>query len=309
MLGPKTITMATRKIRARPQSSRRKPTGVPPADARGAASTLSLYLREIGETKLLTPEGERELASRVRKGDLEARQKLFEANLRLVVHVAKRYARRGDAELFQDLIQEGNLGLFRAVERFDPARGTRFSTYATYWIRQAIQRALAKDRTIRLPEHILEGIARVRKVRHRLYQDLGRQPSSAELAAELDITERALHELEDASQDTVSLEKPIRGEDEEESAELGELLQDLEAPQPEFVANQRILRRQVRDVVAELPPRDRKIVRMRFGLDTGIPRTLAQVGSEFGISRERVRQIQERALARIRTKEAASRLR
>ncbi len=295
--------MATRKLRARLEPSRRKPTKSRAAGGREAASTLSLYLREIGETKLLTPEGEKALAALVRKGDLEARQKLFEANLRLVVHVAKRYARRGDTELFQDLIQEGNLGLFRAVERFDPSRGTRFSTYATYWIRQAIQRALAKDRTIRLPEHIIEGIARVRNVRHRLYQDLGRQPSSAELTAELDITEHELHELEDASQDTVSLEKPIRGEDEEESAELGELLQDLEAPQPEFVANQRILRRQVRDVVSKLPSRDRKIVRMRFGLDTGIPRTLAQVGSEFGISRERVRQIQERALKRIRQRE------
>ncbi|MDP3685269.1 MAG: RNA polymerase sigma factor RpoD/SigA [bacterium] len=275
-----------------------------------AASTLSLYLREIGERKLLTPEEEKALGTLVQKGNEDARQRLIEANLRLVVHIAKRYARRGDSELFLDLIQEGNLGLFRAVERFDPTMGTRFSTYATHWIRQAIQRALTKSRTIRIPEHILEEISRMRKTRHRLYQDLGRQPTSAELAVELGLSERELVRLEEASQETVSLEKPIRGGDEGEEAELGTVLADLETPQPEFIANQRLLRHQVREVVEELPPRDRKIVTMRFGLASGVPKTLAEVAKEFGISRERVRQIQERALERIRARETSiSRLR
>lgn len=276
-------------------------------NSNGAAPTLSLYLREIGATPLLTPEGERELARRVRRGDEAARKQMMEANLRLVVHVAKRYARRGDSEELLDLIQEGNLGLFRAVERFDPQRGTRFSTYATYWIRQAIQRALAKQRVIRIPEHVLEDITRLRKVRHRLYQELGRQPTSAELASEMELTVSEVEKLEEVSQDTVSLDLPVRGEDGEESTELKSLLQDLEAPQPEFIANQRLLRHQVRDVVAELPPRDRKIVQLRFGLQNGIPKTLAEVADEFGISRERVRQIQERALARIRKREEAVR--
>lgn len=271
-----------------------------------AASTLSLYLREIGERKLLTAAEEKELAARVQRGNEDARQRLIEANLRLVVHIAKRYARRGDPELFLDLIQEGNFGLFRAVERFDPTVGTRFSTYATHWIRQAIQRALTKSRTIRIPEHILEDISRMRKTRHRLYQDLGRQPASTELAAELGLSERELVKLEEASLETVSLERPIRGGEEGEEAELGTVLADLDTPQPEFIANQRLLRHQVRDIVEELPARDRKIVSLRFGLQNGIPKTLAEVAKEFGISRERVRQIQERALKRIRVKEASS---
>ncbi|TSC72673.1 MAG: RNA polymerase primary sigma factor [Parcubacteria group bacterium Gr01-1014_38] len=294
-------------------------TGASPSGERGrqrrethetAASTLSLYLREIGERKLLTADEEKELAVRLRQGDEEARQKLIEANLRLVVHVAKRYARRGDPELFLDLIQEGNLGLFRAVERFDPTMGTRFSTYATYWIRQAIQRALTKSRTIRIPEHVLEDISRMRKTRHRLTQELGRQPTFAELAAELELSEGELLKLEEAALETISLEKPIRSGEEGEEAELGAVLADLDSPQPEFIANQRILRRQVREIVDELPPRDRTIVTLRFGLTTGVPKTLAEVAKDFGISRERVRQIQERALERIRAKETStSRLR
>lgn len=271
-----------------------------------AVSTLSLYLREIGERKLLAAEEEKELAVKVRKGDEKARQRFIEANLRLVVHIAKRYARRDDPELFLDLIQEGNLGLFRAAERFDPTRGTRFSTYATYWIRQAIQRALMKSRTIRIPERVLENISRMRKTRHRLTQELGRQPTSAELATELELSERELLKLEETSQETVSLEKPIRGGEEGEGAELGTVLADLDSPQPEFIANQRLLRHQVRNVVGELPPRDRKIVTLRFGLTTGVPKTLAEVAKEFGISRERVRQIQKRALERIRAKEVST---
>lgn len=271
--------------------------------AGGTTSTLSQYLREIGETPLLTPEGEKELGRRVQEGSEEARQQLIEANLRLVVHVAKRYARRRAPEELLDLIQEGNLGLFRAVARFDPTRGTRFSTYATYWIRQAIQRALVKQRTVRLPEHVVEDIGRMRKVRHRLYQELGRQPTTAELAAELGMPSAELEKLEEASLETVSLDTPIRGEDESEATELKNLLQDLDTPQPEFIASQRLLRRQIRGIVDGLPPRDRKIVQLRFGLESGVPKTLAEVAGEFGISRERVRQIQERALKRIRQRE------
>lgn len=274
-------------------------------------SALSLYLGEIGQAKLLTPEEEKALATLVQQGDAEARQRLIEANLRLVVYLAKRaVSKGGDPDALLDLVQEGNLGLFRAVDRFDPKRGTRFSTYAAYWIRQAIQRALAKARTIRLPERVLEEIARLRRARRRLYQDLGRQPAVDELAAELAIPVGELERLEGLSLATISLEKPIRGEDEEEATELGMLLEDREAPPPEFIANQRILRSQVRAVVQGLPSRDRQIIRLRFGLDEGVPRTLAQVASTFGISRERVRQIQERALTRIRQRErAAARLR
>lgn len=299
-------------VSAKPPAARtrgRKPVRAG-AESAVVPSALSLYLREIGQRKLLTPSEERALAERVQRGDEEARQRLMEANLRLVVYLAKRSVPRGDPDLLLDLIQEGNLGLFRAVERFDPKRGTRFSTYAAYWIRQAVQRALARSRTIRLPEHVLEQIARMRRARHRLYQELGRQPTAEEFAAELAISRTELERLEELSLETVSLEKPIRGEDEEEATELGTLLRDLDAPQPEFIANQRILRNQVRAVIQLLPPRDRKIIRLRFGLENGVPRTLAQVADVFGISRERVRQIQERALRRIREREeAAARLR
>lgn len=275
-----------------------------------AASTLSLYLREIGQRKLLTADEEKMLGTRIRTGDSSARQTLIEANLRLVVHIAKRYARRDDPELFMDLIQEGNLGLFRAVDRFDPTMGTRFSTYATHWIRQAIQRALTKSRTIRIPEHVLEDIARMRKARHRLYQELGRQPTTAELAVEIGVSEVELFRLEEVSQETVSLEKPIRSGEEGEEAELGTVIADLDTPEPEIVAQQGMVKRHVREIVEELPPRDRKIVALRFGLGTGTPKTLAEVAREFGISRERVRQIQERALERMRVRETAdSRLR
>lgn len=275
-------------------------------DGVGAASTLSAYLSKIGETKLLSAEEEKTLGRLVQQGTEEARQRLIKANLRLVVHLAKRYARSREPEEFLDLIQEGNLGLFRAVDRFDPNRGTRFSTYATYWIRQAIQRALAKQRTVRLPEHVMEDIGRMRKARHALTQELGREPASAELAAELDLTTGELEKLEEASLGTVSLDAPILREDESEATELKHLLQDLDSPMPEFTANQHLLRRLVRGIVAQLPPRDRKIVQLRFGLDNGIPKTLAEVAGEFGISRERVRQIQERALKRIRQREQRS---
>lgn len=270
-----------------------------------AHSALSLYLREIGKRKLLSRSDEQQLAKRIRRGDEAARQHFIEANLRLVVHVAKRYATSNDPEELLDLIQEGNLGLFRAVERFNPARKTRFSTYAMYWIRQAIQRSLSRQRTIRLPENVLNEIMNMRRVRHRLYQDMGRQPVIEEIAAELGVPTKKVRHLEEVSQTIVSLDQPIKGKDADDEMQLGDLLTDLETPQPEFIVGQHMLRGQVRQVLQELPAREQMILKLRFGLDdTATPLTLAQIGKRFGISRERVRQIQETALQRIRSGES-----
>jgi RNA polymerase primary sigma factor len=269
-----------------------------------ASSSLSMYLKEIGARPLLTADEEKSLARKVQKGDELARRKFIESNLRLVVHVAKRYGQIGDPEFLMDLIQEGNLGLFRAVDRFDPERGHRFSTYAMYWIRQAIQRALTRRLPIRLPEHIFDQVRKLRKVRHRLYQDLGRHPSVIEMAVELEMEEEYVRKLEEYSQETVSLDQPVRGNQEDDAAVLGEILRDLEAPQPEFIANQQILRAQVREIMEELPERHQAIVRMRFGLgDDEVPHTLEQVGKEFGVSRERIRQIQNSVFDRMRKRQ------
>lgn len=267
---------------------------------------LSLYLDEISQTPLLTAKEERQLAKKVQQGDEKARQKLIEANLRLVVHAAKRFAKNVDSETLLDLVQEGNLGLFRAVERFNPRFKTRFSTYAMYWIRQAIQRARARQPLIRLPENVMEQVQKMRGARHQLYQTLGRQPTTEELAAELDVPITKLRKLEEVSQNVVSLDQPIRGKEGEEETQLGDLLEDLEAPQPEFMASQHMLRAQIRQILDQLPPREQKIIRLRFGLDDGIPMTLAEIGQQFNISRERVRQIQEQALNRVRTQENLS---
>ena len=265
-----------------------------------AGSSLQRYLNEIGKVPLLTAEEEKKLARKVRRGDDEARQHFIEANLRLVVFIAKRYA-QSDPELFLDLIQEGNLGLFRAVERFDPKLNHRFSTYATYWIRQAIGRAIARNRTVRLPEHVGDEIKQMRRARHTLYQSLGRQPTITELAHELGMTQKKLRRIEEASQRIVSLDEPVHGDD-NDPVRLEEVLTDLDEPEPEFVVNQHLLRNQIREVVSELPARERAMIRKRFGLEDGVPMTLAEVGKEFGVSRERVRQIQEAALERIRSR-------
>jgi RNA polymerase primary sigma factor len=266
-------------------------------------SILSLYLDEIGKAKLLTGKEEAALARRIARGDEKARQEFIEANLRLVVHIAKRYASARDPEGLLDLIQEGNLGLFRAVERFHPKHKTRFSTYATYWIRQAIQRGLLQRRSIRLPENVMGDVLRMRRQRHRLYQKLQRQPTTAELAEAMAMTVPTLQHLEEVSQDIVSLDQPVKGSKDEEQTQLGDLLQDLDAPQPEFIASQHLLRRQLREVVDSLPARQRKIINMRFGLEDGVPRTLEEIGEEFSISRERVRQIQNDAISRIRSRQ------
>lgn len=265
----------------------------------GLQSSLSLYLNEIGKTALLSAREEKILAQRVQKGDEMARHQFIEANLRLVVHVAKRYAHLRDASRLLDLIQEGNLGLFRAVERFDSTRGYRFSTYAMYWIRQAIQRHLSREPVMRLPEHVVEQIRQLRRERRRLYQELGRQPTAREIAAAIDLELKKYYQLQERSQEVVSLHQPVGGGEGEE-VELGELLVDLESPQPEYIANQRLLRAQVRDVVNDLPERERKILELRFGLNDGVPHTLKEVGEKFGVSRERIRQVQNTAFDRIR---------
>lgn len=264
-------------------------------------STLEMYLREIGRAPLLTAQEEVELAARIKKGDEAARQRIIESNLRLVVYVAKNYSRPGDAETLLDLIQEGNLGLFRAIERFNPKLG-RFSTYAVYWIRQAIQRALTRRPILRLPEHIADQVTKLRRARHRLYQDLGRQPTAQEIAKEMNIPEKELLKLEEYSQAVVSLDQPIAGEEGEET-QLGDLIADLDTPEPEFIANQHLLRQQVRAVVEQLPKREQDILNLRFGLQDGIPHTLEEIGKKFKVSRERVRQIQNEALDRIRSRE------
>lgn len=273
-----------------------------------AQAILASYLKEIGKEPLLSKEQEQEITKRMRKGDEKARQTLIEANLRLVVYAAKRYVSNNQAEELLDLIQEGNLGLFRAVERFDPSYGTRFSTYGMYWIRQAIARAVDRKRTVRLPDNVMEDVKRMRRVRRGLYQDLGRQPTSEELAIEMAIPIKKLYKLEESSQITVSLDQPVHGNEEEDTM-LGDIIADLDAPEPEFLVNQHILRAQVRNVLKTLPPRHQEILKLRFGLDDGVPLTLSEVGKKFNISRERVRQIQEDAFDKIRVQSAAQILR
>ncbi|MEX0649468.1 MAG: RNA polymerase sigma factor RpoD/SigA [Candidatus Andersenbacteria bacterium] len=281
--------------------AQRQPTTVAQRH-RDAESTLGIYLREIGQYKLLTAEEEKILGRRVQKGDNKARQQFIEANLRLVVNVAKRYSRPGDAEALLDLIQEGNLGLFRAVERFNPKLGHRFTTYAMYWIRQAIQRYLVQRPVVRLPEHIQAQVNKMRRQRHILHHELGRQPTTQDLAEALDISEEHLLRLEQYSQAVVSLEQPINAEG-EESTELGALIADLDTPQPEYIAGQQLLRAQVREVLEQLPQRERNILTKRFGLVDGVPRTLDDIGKEIGVSRERIRQIQNEAVERIRKRQ------
>ena len=264
-----------------------------------ASSTVSLYLKEIGKIPLLTANEEKKLARRVQKGDDKARQHFIEANLRLVVSIAKKYTSTKDPETLLDFIQEGNLGLFRAVERFNPKFKTRFSTYATYWIRQAIQRSLMTHRTVRLPENIMLEVRKMRRTRHELYQQLGRQPTSDELATEMGMKDTQLRRLEEISQDIVSLDQPIRSDDGDETR-FGELLEDLDALRPEFIVGQHLLHAQVRKVLTSLPPRQQKVLGLRFGLEDGEPMTLEEIGQQFQISRERVRQIQNDALDRIR---------
>ena len=261
--------------------------------------SVQMYLREIGRISLITGAEEKELAKQIEKGDQEALQKLTQANLRLVVSIAKRYVGRSPHLTLLDLIQEGNLGLFKAVEKFDYRKGYKFSTYATWWIRQAITRALADQaRTIRIPVHMVETISKYQQVKRRLLQDLGREPLSDEIAAEMGVDVEKIHHLEKIEQDTVSLEAPV-GEDDEDSV-LGEFIVDEKSLSPSQHAARRMLRDQLMGIINELSPREQKILEMRFGLADGITHTLEEVGKEFGVTRERIRQIEAKALERIK---------
>ena len=257
---------------------------------------VRMYLKEIGKVDLLSVEEETELARRMSEGDTEAKRKLAEANLRLVVSIAKRYVGRG--MLFLDLIQEGNLGLIKAVEKFDYTKGYKFSTYATWWIRQAITRAIADQaRTIRIPVHMVETINKLIRVTRQLVQELGRDPTPEEIAAELNISVDKVGEIMKIAQEPVSLEIPIG---EEEDSHLGDFIQDDDAPAPPDVATFTLLKQQLSEVLNTLTAREEKVLRLRFGLDDGRARTLEEVGREFHVPRERIRQIEAKALRKLR---------
>ncbi|MDZ7798678.1 MAG: RNA polymerase sigma factor RpoD [Patescibacteria group bacterium] len=258
--------------------------------------SIQMYLREIGKVSLLKAEEEVALAKRKERGDLEAEKKLVEANLRLVVSIAKKFTGRSLSLL--DLIQEGNIGLFRAVEKFDYRKGYKFSTYATWWIRQAITRALAdQSRTIRIPVHMVETINRFQQIQRQLIQDLGREPLPEEISAEMDEPIDKVRHIMKISQDTVSLETSV-GDDEEDST-LGDFIEDLKTVTPDRVASLQLLKDHVKDIIKELTPREQKILEMRFGLVDGVAHTLEEVGREFGVTRERIRQIEAKALEKI----------
>lgn len=257
---------------------------------------VRMYLKEIGKVPLLSAEEEIDLAQKMEKGDAEAKRRLAEANLRLVVSIAKRYVGRG--MLFLDLIQEGNLGLIKAVEKFDYRKGYKFSTYATWWIRQAITRAIADQaRTIRIPVHMVETINKLIRVSRQLLQELGREPLPEEVAKEMSLTVEKVREIMKIAQEPVSLETPIG---EEEDSHLGDFIPDDDAPAPSEAAAFTLLKEQLIDVLDTLTPREEKVLRLRFGLDDGRARTLEEVGKEFNVTRERIRQIEAKALRKLR---------
>ena len=261
-----------------------------------ANDSIRLYLCEIGKVDLLTAKEEIDLAQRIRKGDQSAKQRLAEANLRLVVSIAKKYIGRGLS--FLDLIQEGNIGLFRAVEKFDPDRGFKFSTYATWWIRQAITRAIADQaRTIRIPVHMVETINKLTHAQRRLVQELGREPLVEELAAEMDMDIKKVRHIMKISQDIVSLEAPVGTE---EDSKLGDFIEDDEALSPSDSTNRQLLKENIREMLQYLSPRERKIIEMRFGLLDGVGHTLEEVGQEFHVTRERIRQIEAKVLQKLK---------
>ncbi|MEK9165309.1 MAG: RNA polymerase sigma factor RpoD [Patescibacteria group bacterium] len=262
-----------------------------------SADSIQMYLREIGKVPLLIGEEEYILAKRKEQGDLEAKKRLIEANLRLVVSIAKKFTGRSLSLL--DLIQEGNIGLFRAVEKFDYRKGYKFSTYATWWIRQAITRALAdQSRTIRIPVHMVETINKFQQVQRELTQILGREPEVEELAAEMDEDVEKIRYIKKISQDTVSLETSV-GDDDDRDSTLGDFIKDDKTISPARIAGLQLLRSHVQEVLKVLNPREQKILKMRFGLDDGVAHTLEEVGQDFGVTRERIRQIEAKALEKI----------
>ena len=266
---------------------------------------VRMYFKEIGKVPLLSAEEERELAIRIEQGDEEAKKKLCESNLRLVVSIARRYLNRGLS--FLDLIQEGNLGLIKAVEKFDYTKGYKFSTYATWWIRQAITRSIADQaRTIRIPVHMVETINKLIRISRQLLQEYGREPTSEEIAREMGISVEKVREIKKISQDPVSLETPIG---EEEDSHLGDFIPDEDIPSPVDAAAYSMLQKQLREVLDTLSEREKKVLILRFGLDDGRPRTLEEVGKEFNVTRERIRQIEAKALRKLRHPSRSKKLR
>ncbi len=270
--------------------------------------SIQMYLREIGQYPLIPASEEKELAKRIEKGDLEAKNLLARANLRLVVSIAKKYVGRSSDLTLLDLIQEGNLGLFKAVEKFDWTKGYKFSTYATWWIKQSITRALAdQSRTIRIPVHMVETISKYKQVYRRLSQDLGRDPLPEEIATEMGLAVEKIYMIENITQETRSLEQPV-GSDEEEKSTLGEFLADDKILRPDQEASRKILQDQIKDVLSDLTPKERKILEMRYGLVDGVQHTLEEVGKEFGVTRERIRQIEAKVHEKLRQNEKILRL-
>ena len=275
------------------------------ADSFSTDDPVRMYLKEIGKVPLLSPEEELELATRMSQGDEEAKHRMTEANLRLVVSIAKRYVGRG--MLFLDLIQEGNLGLIKAVEKFDHTKGYKFSTYATWWIRQAITRAIADQaRTIRIPVHMVETINKTIRVSRQLLQELGHDPTAEEIARELDMPAEKVRDILKISQEPVSLETPIG---EEEDSHLGDFIPDEDASEPSEAASFSLLREQLEEVLDTLAPREKKVLELRFGIVDGRTRTLEEVGKEFNVTRERIRQIEAKALRKLRHPSRSKKLR
>ena len=268
---------------------------------------IQMYLKEIGKIPFISAEEEKELSKKIEKGDEDAKKRLAQANLRLVVSIAKKYIGRSPNLTLLDLIQEGNLGLFRAVEKFDWRRGYKFSTYATWWIRQAVTRALAdQSRTIRIPVHMVETISKYTQARRQLFQDLGREPLPEEIASEMGVEVDKVHHIMKISQEAVSLETPVGGD--EEDSVLAEFVEDEKTVSPSLEAARTLLKEQLKEILIDLTPREQKIVSMRFGLEDGITHTLEEVGNEFNVTRERIRQIEAKALEKIRDHQSLKKL-
>lgn len=266
--------------------------------------SVRLYLREIGRVKMIKPDEEIELARRIAKGDEEAKKKLIQANLRLVISIAKKYVNRGLP--FQDLIQEGNLGLIRAAEKFDHTKGFKFSTYATWWIRQAISRGLAdKSRTIRVPVHMVESINKMKKMSSKLAQELGRKPTETELAQSMELPVNKVQEIIQADREPISMEMPLNRDEE---TYLGDLIEDSESSRPDANTEEQLMRQDLNRMLSQLTPRERDIMHLRYGLEDGRQRTLEEVGRLFNITRERVRQIEHKAFRKLRQPAWSSKL-
>ena len=272
-----------------------------------ADDSVRLYLREIGKIPLLTPEEEADLAQKIVKGDKKAKDKMVESNMRLVVSIAKRYGGRGLD--FLDLIQEGNTGLLRAVEKFDPDKGFKFSTYATWWVRQAITRAIADQaRTIRIPVHMVETINKVLRTSRKLTSELNREPTNEEIAKELDMEPEKIDYVMRIKQDIASLDASVGREGDDEDSVLGDFVEDEERDSPEDSAANQILKEQLSEIIATLTEREQKIIRLRFGIGGGRPHTLEEVGAEFDVTRERIRQIEAKALSKLRKNKETKKL-